>query len=507
VIRFAIFTAVSTKPQVEGDSLTEQESLCRAAALARGWQETAGPFVVRGESRTRWVSLDRAQEEIINPDGSRPIKEALDCAQAGKIDVLICFSFDRFRDLLMQAYITLKFYRCQLCSLSEAFSIIPPEEFSPYTDDAKAMIIAMFQAKSTSEISGMQRRHRLGMPGRITKKGLPPNQIPYGYHRPKGFERVSDAVPVQDPLESQWVVTMKDMYLAGQSLDTIAKHLTANGIPAPEGAKPWGRSTVRFILRNPYYSGVVRWRHTHTIHDPRTGHDKTSVAADATTGTGAHVPLWDAETYQAILAEMSRRSEKSFHGPVRTYPLSNLLICGTCGAPMRHNGREPKKGLVQYICRNYYPGDGKQHMRARDGEICAKVADELVRQLPRVDSLNEPAGSTETEQWSQALQELANRRARVEMAYEKGEYNLEKLSSRTGEIDRQAETIKAKLAEAKRIALTRQEFVDTALALSGHLNDLPRWMIEDDPATVNRTLHVILSKIVVFADRIELNFK
>ena len=62
MIRFVIFSAVSTAPQTQGDSLGEQESLCRAGALARGWQESGGPFVVRWRSSIPAPSLDRPSD-------------------------------------------------------------------------------------------------------------------------------------------------------------------------------------------------------------------------------------------------------------------------------------------------------------------------------------------------------------------------------------------------------------------------------------------------------------
>jgi site-specific DNA recombinase len=505
VIRFAIFTAVSSKPQVEGDSLDEQEHLCRAGALARGWQESGGPFVVRGESRTKWVSLTNAQEEIINPDGSRPIKELLDFAQAGKVDVVICYSFDRFRDLLMQIYTTLKFYRCQLCSLSESFSIIPPEEFTPYSDDSKAMIIAMFQAKSSSEISTLQRRNRLGMPGRITKKGLPANTISYGYRRPVGHEMDRNAVPEKDPVASHWVITIKDMYLAGQSLESIAEHLTKQGISAPQGGN-WRGETIRYILRNPYYAGVVRWRNTRTTLDPRTGRQITRAAPDAITGQGAHEPLWDHATYQAIIAEMARRAEKRYRGPHKTYPLSNLVVCGLCGGPMVHVPELPKYHKEYYMCKAYRKGAPGPHARERAGDLHRRVVEELVKQWPGLDSIEHQNSHNKRDELEAALRELEVRRARIEEAYENKLYTLEKASDRTAKIDKQAELLQAQLADLERTSLDRAEFEEAVTSLGGNLDSLPAWLVSESPEIVNGVLHKILEKVIVTGNKIELVF-
>jgi hypothetical protein len=60
-IRFAVLTAVSTKAQAADDkvSLGEQFDACRERAARRGWLETAGPYIIPGQSRTRYVDLSR----------------------------------------------------------------------------------------------------------------------------------------------------------------------------------------------------------------------------------------------------------------------------------------------------------------------------------------------------------------------------------------------------------------------------------------------------------------
>jgi len=85
MIRFAVWTAVSTDAQTASDkvSLSEQETRCRAAGQGRGWSESAGPYVAAGYSRTRHVNLRDAELSI------PPLRHLLDDAQKGRYDVLI----------------------------------------------------------------------------------------------------------------------------------------------------------------------------------------------------------------------------------------------------------------------------------------------------------------------------------------------------------------------------------------------------------------------------------
>lgn len=63
--RFAILSAVSTKQQATADktSLEEQITQCRRVT-ERGWHETAGPYIVTGQSRNKYLNLRDAEMEI-----------------------------------------------------------------------------------------------------------------------------------------------------------------------------------------------------------------------------------------------------------------------------------------------------------------------------------------------------------------------------------------------------------------------------------------------------------
>ena len=99
MIRFAIFAAVSTRPQAAADkiSLPEQIKLCRNAGKSHQWKETAGPFIIPGETRTQWINLRDAEEQITNPDGTHPLRDLLDAAKRREYDVLILYHYNRLR--------------------------------------------------------------------------------------------------------------------------------------------------------------------------------------------------------------------------------------------------------------------------------------------------------------------------------------------------------------------------------------------------------------------------
>jgi hypothetical protein len=65
-LRFANWCAVSTIEQMKPEkfSISDQLERTQAVPQQKGWVQTAGPFVVNGQSRTKYIQLDQAAAEI-----------------------------------------------------------------------------------------------------------------------------------------------------------------------------------------------------------------------------------------------------------------------------------------------------------------------------------------------------------------------------------------------------------------------------------------------------------
>lgn len=110
------------------------------------------------------------------------------------------------------------------------------------------LLTAMFSAiaqKESESISGNMRwryQHRTKSGKFITCKA------PFGYHLKDGM------LEVYEP-EAEIVRMIFDQYLAGQSKDEIAAHVTTLGIPTRDGKEYWQHSSISYILRNERYAG------------------------------------------------------------------------------------------------------------------------------------------------------------------------------------------------------------------------------------------------------------
>lgn len=479
-MRYAIFAAVSTEAQAADDkvSLTEQVTRCRAVGDARGWNLT-GEYVVPGESRTRWINLRDAEREIPR------LGQMLDDAQGGLYDVLVVYDFNRLRDLLTPVSKTLAAYSVQLFSVSQPVEPIDPRQYSPYASDASQMMQGMSQIISQAQVADLRRKYAYAMPKRISQRGLP-MKIPWGYRKPPGRETDPSAVPIQDTDKCAVLVKAKDALLSGATITELVSLF--DGTPPPRG-DAWHRSTIYRMLKNPFYAGVVSFGASRLMLDPRTGERKqVETPAKAIRAQGKHIPLWDAETYSAILAELKGRGHTNRGHYNRQ--VTSLVYCGTCGAKMwlSHIGTHDGRTNLRYLrC-----STGEAHVRANYDKalpvIAGKIKDAVMEYIANP-SAQPPAETVN-------IDDLLLQRKRLEDAYQAGVMSLQSYTERIAPLTdaiEDAARLKQRQTDAEREHAARLE---TLMELAGMADKLPAWILHEDAAKVNRLLRAVVKEII-----------
>lgn len=497
-IRYAIWAAVSTAEQALEDkySLQTQEQVSRAAAQSRGWVETCSPYIVPGESRTRFINLSDAEREI------PALRQLLDDAKAKRFDVLVCSEYDRFRELLDPVARTLAHYGVQLFSVAQPLDPQPPEQFTPYSSDTEYLLRNMNQMISRSHVANLRRKYMSEMPKRVTEKGLPANNVPWGYRKPAGQERNPNAVFELVPEIKEHLLMMKDMILAGKSSYQVKAELERLQVPIPKkrlrhGDKSrtaWDPTTITRILRNPFYAGYVRWGVTKKTHDLRTGSSLVTEqpAEKVIMAPGKHEPVWDWATHEAILAELDRR-RPWLRGHV-TRQLSALLRCSICGANLwRHSLKEKRpvhERVIAWRCSQHHAS----HMVHTNDAMLAAVASAL-ENIIKTDAVETEIAETHERE----LDDLRKRRARVGDGFEAGLFDTDEFARRVANIDAEIRRLeqldrdaRSRLGDAK----TRQAALATLRSLADDIG-LLTWLREADYQFVNKTLMQLVDHFVV----------
>lgn len=493
-IRFAIWVAVSSKGQAAHDkiSLSDQEKQCRAVGSGKGWIET-GSFVVPGESRTKYINLRDAENDIPQ------LKQALQSAQAGDYDILVMYDYNRMRDLIDPVAKTLSNYGVQIYSISQPVEPQRPESYRPYASDSESMVRGLAQIMSRAQINDFRRKYKVGMPGRI-KSGLPKGKAPYGFRKPIGRETDRKAIPERDPIKSEIVIKIKNMFLSGYSLWQIANALTAEEIPTPAGKAKWSDVNVRLILKNRFYVGEVLFGRTYIVTDSA---GKTTVfdnpPSEIIVARGLHTPLWDMQTQTLIEEEFEKRGKK--YTGIKRQRLSNLLYCAECGAR----------------CWVEYPGGYSDHSRAwacsvdprhvrrRDTDVLAALVGELPEKL-RQQAANIPEQTDDSSALIAKLNDLTSRRTRLLDAYEAGSLSLIDYANRVPDIEAKIKRAQNEILDHGGKNENRINRINAILHFAEIISQVPDYITHGPPQEVNGQLRAILSAIIIGKDTLDVKF-
>lgn len=179
--------------------------------------------------------------------------------------------------------------------------------------------------KGAAVKAGHARRRKLGK-----FSGGP---APYGYTRRR--DESDELVLVIDPVAGEIVRRIFADYLAGETQLTIARSLSAGGVPTERGGR-WHQGTVANILRNPIYAGMLR-------------------DGDDGSCEGLHEAIIDRETWEQ--AKILRKARARTHR--RGRPSAGLhlfrkgfLRHGECGGTMMPRTSRHRNGSLEesYVC-------------------------------------------------------------------------------------------------------------------------------------------------------------
>lgn len=488
-MRYALLAAVSSPSQATPDklSLETQQTACRQIAHERGWLETTGPYLIPGERRTRYVNLRDAEHDL------PPLRALLDDAQAGRLDLLIIYDFTRLRDLIDLLSQALAAYGVQLYSTRQPLDPVPPEKFNRKISGTTAILQTVALLGSRTEIDTMTTRLQTGREARLTKGLRPSGRLPYGYqYAPTTGKRSANPLVI-DPPAAALVVTMKDMYLAGKSVHQIIDYLREHHIPAHHGAPTWTDYSIRYILKNPFYAGLVGLGYHRIRHDPRHNLRKQIKNDTPIQQPGQHEPLWNLETHRAILDEMQRRTH-IYKGPA-SQRLSHLLYCPEHHRPLYvkyHHGHKDDAHRCWYC-----PGiPGEWHLHLLDTDALALLTQQLTTDLQDIEHLIKlPTPSPATDLHTAALSDLLARRERLTDALETGQLDAPTYAKRTAAIDARLSELRAQQNQSDRAIQLLQQRQRNLNQLAQILPDLPAFITTADPQLVNTQLRTLIHRI------------
>ncbi len=442
-MRAVIVAAVSSAEQAseEKDSIPGQLAACRQTCEQRGWT-VADEIAIPGHSRNyNWL-----HEIIRDCEG---YGRWVQLVESDTVDLVVCRDYDRlWRTDALRAQVTAlcREHRVQVFSLNQPVEPVRPDLLASGSD-SHLMIEAMSGIISEMENRTRARRMTAGKRARITKRGLPnySNNVPYAYKRVGDGEY--ELIP-EEVYWLRWIFHRRADDHWGYSY--IARVLTERNVQVPSlspyrqlGTESrsgvWRASSVRGILRNPFYIGHVFWggaynkngKHPHAIPDE----------------------LW--ETAQRVTRQHAIYRKRGMSRP--GHPLTGLARCAFCEHAMVYVPSSHVKGAYGIRCTHYVSTHGThctsnwQRVQPIHAFVLAAVKRVVLnpeafleyRQTQRDDASTQPR----IDGVNKSLQALQHRWERWNQAFEIGAISLNEMLEHRERILRQTAVLKAEREE------------------------------------------------------------
>lgn len=388
-IRICIYARYSTEEQHES-SIDDQIRYCKRCLESQGIDlskaviETFADREVSGETVFR-PGIDRVREGVLNESW----------------DILICEDVSRlFRnvsachDLVEEAVDN----GIRVVAINDHVDSNDKDWYDRFCD------AALHHAKTNRYTSHrIKRKHES-----LWESGAAIGMVKTGYRRiqPKVDElkigqRTKD--PKFDEIDPEWNETIKKMYekvATGVGPDEVAEWLTEQGLPKCASAKTekWFKRDVIAKVRNPIYRGVETFRSTQSERKFRSGKrkQKRSDQQDILSRDMSHLRIVEDWLWEKANAKIDERMVKNTSSSGDGHPLSNiprnsrsplseLFVCGICGAKMWGDGRNEGG----YRCGRARSGDCWNKATALRGLVHERISKLAVDQLLSIEGVQD----------------------------------------------------------------------------------------------------------------------
>ncbi len=507
---------VSTDKQVDYNEKSQadipmQRKECHRFAEKMGW-------TIIHEEQEDGVSGHKVRAE--NRDKVQIIKEH---AKQGKFDILLVFMFDRIGRIADETPFVVEWFvrnGIRVWSTQEG-----EQRFDSHTDKL-TNYIRFWQADGESEKTSIRTRTALGqlVEDGYFKGGL----APYGYDLIKSgrFNKRKHELYelVVNEAEAAVVRIIFDKYVhEGFGAQRIATYLNNLGYRARSG-KPWHHASIRGIICNLTYTGVLR-------------------SGDSRSGVLPHLQIIPPELFeaaQAIRTTRANSAEQKRRIPLNTRGNSLLagnVFCGHCGSrlSLTTNGKaypckdDPNRIVkrVRYICygktRKQTECDGQTGYTTHtlDG-----IIDKVVRQIfDRMKAI--PKSEVVNIRYKEKMEERKSllQSVRVEYAKAAGElemFRAEVIKSLRGESSFSQSLLNSLFADAETNCLVVQRNMEAAQAaydegkavlatLNAQYDDIITWSEMYDTASIEAKKMIVsclISRVEVYRDyKLHIDFK
>ena len=440
-IRVALYTRVSTSMQAtEGVSIIQQEEMLKNYCENHNY-EIAKIYSDKGLSG----------KDI---KGRPAMKQLLKDATKNEFDLVMSWKLSRIsrsvKDVL-EIFDTFDRYNIKYKSLTENFETETP---------AGRMVFQMMAVVNEMERNQISENVSASMKYLASNGKYISGTPPLGYDlKPDYSGKRRTSTLVINEQEAMIIRLIFDLYTKGWGYKRIANHINAMGMKSKKGHY-LAISTIREILMNPIYVGLLRYNnYTNWSKKRRRGKNPNPIIAK-----GIHEPIISEDVWQKTLVRMqgAKKAVKKHNG---FYPLTGILRCPECGTGMVLGGSSQQgKRIFYYVCGNFHrKGSSVCHS---NGIRCDKANEAVLNKLVEllnndtfadalIERMKEKQNSTNLPQknlmetFNKELEKINNSTERLFELYESELITKEEFLKRKQKLDERKEVLKNSTEEVQ----------------------------------------------------------
>lgn len=335
--RVAAYCRVSTDSEEQLTSYTNQMKVYTEMINSNKEWEFAGLYADEGISGTK-------------ADKRPQFKKMIDDCHKGKIDYIITKSVSRFARNTVEC---LKYVRILK---AKGIGIYFEEQKIDTLKNDSELYLVIYAGFAQSESESISKNITWSFRKKF-EDGTPIFQ----YKRMLGYRKGEDGKPEIVPKEAEVVERIFTMYLAGMTLEDIAKTLQAENMQFENKSFVFKRSTILSMLKNEKYCGDCILQKSVTIDPIDKVRKPNEGEAPMWLVENSHPAIISREIFHKAQEEMSRRKTISpvskkytmtSTGKYSKYALKDVLQCGECGTKYRRVtwSKRGKKKIVWRCC-------------------------------------------------------------------------------------------------------------------------------------------------------------
>jgi site-specific DNA recombinase len=353
-VESAIVARASTDHQ--GDTVDHQVLALMEWAKKLSGQETGERFVIRQHNVFRDDGVSAYKVSLLE----RPaMKQFIQAVERGEVRCLFIKGLSRFNRDESEAKMFLEWLDgkgVRVKSLEEGFDSRDRGSALSLFNVHSFLARMESDKKSISVKIGMREKAKKGQ----WKGGIPPYGFQYNPETKK-LEPISHLKPI--------ITEVFELAADGRGPVWIAHHFNETRKWAHADPRMWTVTMIQRMLTRRVYAGdliagVHNYRYSRELEQSKSGGYlfgkkrrklELTPEKDAVVVENTHEAIIPRELFQKVQAQFEKRKSeavKQRKAPNSRYPLTGILICGICGGPMMHHGRNSEKGYNYYCCVN-----------------------------------------------------------------------------------------------------------------------------------------------------------